>query len=122
MARFRGAGDIERLAVDFTSVTATGAVVSAPCFLYSVYATLDATSATGKLSFSDTTAAADVPLEATRWDLKFGSSAASANSEFHNLRYFSAIGDGPPIAIQRQLFYALSTGITSFSCTYLAAS
>lgn len=120
MARFRGAGDIERLAVDFTTVTATGAVISAPCLLYSVYATLNATSATGKLSFADTTAAADVPLESTRWDLKFGSSAASANSEFHNLRYFNTIGEGAPVSIQRQLFYALATGIDSFSCTYLA--
>lgn len=115
MPRFRGAGDVERLAVDFTTVTATGAVLAFPAVVYAINAILSASTTSGMISLADTTAAADVGLESVRWDFKFGSAAASSNSEWHYPRMFT-----PPIAIQRQLFAAVSTGIQSVSVSYYA--
>ena len=117
MARRRGLGDAERLALDIATVTATGAVVATPCFVYAIHSTLTNSTTSGSLSIGNTTAAGDLVLESTRFDMKFGSSAASANSEWHYPRMFN-----PPLYVPNQLFFANSTGIASVSVTYLAAS
>lgn len=117
MARRRGLANADRLALDLATVTATGAVVASPCFVYAIHSTLSNSTVSGSFSIGDTTAAADLVLEKTRIDMKFGSSAASANSEWHSPRYYN-----PPLYIANQLFFANSTGMASVSVEYLAAS
>lgn len=117
MARRRGLGNADRLALDIANVTATGAVVAAPCFVYEIIATLTNSTTSGRLSIGDTTAAGDLVLEKTRVDLKIGSAAASGNSMWMNPRYFN-----PPLYVANQLFFANSTGIASVSVQYIAAS
>jgi len=117
MARRRGLSNQERLATLIATVTATGAVVSAPCFVYAIHSTLNATTATGFLSIGDTTAAADLVLESTRWDMKFGTSGVSGQTLDYVPRQFM-----PPLYISKQLFFANSTGINSVSVQYIPAS
>lgn len=117
MARTRGPSDAERLALDFITVTATGAVVATPCFLYSMDWTVSDTSVSGLFSIGDTTAAADLVKESARMDMKFGDTVASGCTDVHDNFSFN-----PPVYIQNQLFWAVSTGIRSISFSYLAAS
>lgn len=118
MARRRGLGNAERLACDFTYATATGALISAPCFVYQIHSTLAASTATGTLTLSDSTSTSDWSVGGDpRFDMKFGSSAASANSEFHYPRSFN-----PPLFVARNLYWQNSTNIASVSIEYIAAS
>lgn len=117
MARRRGLGDADRLALDLANATATGAIVAAACFVYTMEFTLSDGTTSGKLSFGDTTAAADLVKETTRWDVKIGTAGASGNGDNHDQLYFM-----PPLYIANQLFFANSTGITAASVSYIAAS
>lgn len=117
MARIRGLSNAERLASYLANVTATGAVVAAPCVVYRVAFTLSDSTTSGKLSIGDTSAAADLVKESTRFDLKVGTAGASGNVvNQHNLDF------NPPLAIGTQLFWAVSTGIASVSVSYIPAS
>lgn len=116
MARRRGLGNAERVALDLKNVTATGAVVAAPCFVYSLDVMLSDQTVSGKLSIGDTTAASDLVLESTRLDFKLSEGAASALCDRVQRNFF------PPLFIANQLFFANSTGINSVSVSYLAAS
>lgn len=115
--RARGLSNAERLAVDLICVTATGAVVAAPCFVYAVEWTLTDSSVSGLFSIGDTTSTADLVKESTRLDLKVGMTVASGATDSHDNFTFN-----PPVAIQNQLFFSNATGIGSVSVTYLAAS
>lgn len=117
MARRRGLGDADRLAVDLATVTATGAIVAAPCFVYSIDFSLSDATVSANMSIGDTTAAADLVKESTRLDLKIGTAGASGNVDCHDNLIFN-----PPIYIANQLFFANSTGVASVSVAYLAAS
>lgn len=117
MARRRGPSNMERLAFDMANVTATGAVVAAPCFVYACDFTLTDGTTTGKFSIGDTTAAADLVKESTRLDFKIGTAGSSGNSDCHDLLQFN-----PPVYIANQLFFANATGVNSVSVAYLAAS
>lgn len=117
MARRRGPGDAERLALDFNSVSATGAVNSFATFLYYLDFVVTDGTTTGMFSIADTTASTDIPAETARYAFKVGTAASSGNSDNHDMFYFN-----PPLYFSRQLFWGVSTGITSVSVGYLAAS
>ena len=115
MASRRGLSNQERLAVDIKNVTATGAIVAAPCYLYWVTCSIDDSTTSGLFSIGNTSAAADLIKESTRIDLKFGTAGASGNCNEQRQLIFS-----PPVYIETQLFYTLSTGIDAVSVGYLA--
>lgn len=115
--RARGPSDAERLALDFITVTATGTVISAPCFIYSMDYTLSDTSVSGLFSFGDTTASADLAKESTRMDIKSNCTVASGTEDLHDNWTFM-----PPLIIQNTLCFNVATGIRSVSFSYLAAS
>jgi len=117
MARVRGLNDSERLALDLATVTATGAIIAAPVFLYAVEWTLTDSSVSGLFSIGDTTANTDLVKESTRFDLKENMTVASGASDLHDNFAFN-----PPVYIANQLFFANATGIRSVSVSYLAAS
>lgn len=118
MARRRGLSNQERLASFLVNVTATGAVLSTPAFVYSLQCTLNATTATGLLCIADTTAAGDVALEgAGRWDWKLGCAGVSGQTSDALIRQFM-----PPLYVGRSLYFANSTGINSVSIQYIPVS
>lgn len=117
MARRRGPSNQERLGSFLMNVTATGQVIAGGAFIYALQATLNASTATGLLSLADTTAAGDVVLEGARWDWKFGTAGVSGQTEDHLLRQFM-----PPLFVNRNLYFANSTGINSISVQYIPAS
>lgn len=112
MPRRRGPGNLDRFVVYMTNSTATGALVAAPCFLYSLDFKLSDGTTSGLLSFADTTAAGDVVLETARWDVKIGTAGASGNSDNHD-----PIAFNPPLNFQRNLYWANSTGIAAVNAT-----
>lgn len=117
MSRRRNPNNAERLASDLANVTATGAVVAAPCFVWSALITLSDSTTSGRLSLGDTTAAADLVKESTRVDLKVGTAGASGNANPQTQVNFM-----PPLNVANQLMFANSTGIASVSVSYIAAS
>lgn len=119
MASRRGLNNSERFALDLKNVTATGAVVDVPCYIYAIYCSIDDSTTSGKLSVGNTTAVADLVKESTRIDFKVGTAGASGNF----------IGDGvlrkhssPPLYCQDGFYWAVSTGIDSVSVEYFPAS
>lgn len=116
MASRRGMANSERLALNLANVTATGAVVAAPCYVYTLDASLSDTNATGVLSVGDSSAAGDLVKESTRLDFRLGNGGASAAGGILVRNFI------PPLYIATQLFFANSTGVNKVSVSYLAAS
>lgn len=119
--RARGPSNEERLALDFITVTATGAAINAPCFIYAVDWTVTDSSVSALFSLTDSTSTADMFKDTARWDMKLGMTVASGATDVHDNFSWNANG-GPPIAIQNGLYWCLSTGVRSVSVSYLAAS
>lgn len=117
MARRRGPSNMERLGSYLANVTATGQVIPGGAFIYALQCTLNATTATGLVCIADTTAAGDVVLEASRWDWKLGTAGVSGQTSDALVRQFM-----PPLFINRNLYFANSTGINSVSVQYIPAS
>lgn len=116
MARRRGLGNMERVALDIAAVTATGAVVAAPCFVYSLDASLTDTNATGLFSIGDSTAAGDLVKESTKLNFRLGAGGASAVGHMVTRNF------NPPLYIANQLFFANATGVGHVGVSYIAAS
>lgn len=117
MARRRGVSNAERLALDMFNVTATGTVVAASVFVYSVAFTLSDSTTSGKFSLGDSTASADLLKETSRIDFKVGSANASGQGSVIEQYSYN-----PPLFIANNLCWTVSTGIASVSISYLAAS
>lgn len=59
MARRRGLGNSERLALDLSPITTTGAVIAVPSFVYSLDASLTDTNETELFNIADSTSTAN---------------------------------------------------------------
>lgn len=78
MAKRRGMNGQERFALDFSAVTADGALVSAPCYVYSILISPLDTNVTGLAIVADTSAAADAVKETAQVAAKTGAGGTSA--------------------------------------------
>lgn len=117
MASRRGMSNGDRFAVDMACVTATGAVVNVPCYVYSIIARIEDSTTSGLGLVGNTTAVADLVKESTKISFKIGNAAATANSTpIDQMRFI------PPLYCQNGLYFAASTGITAISVAYFPAS
>lgn len=115
MARRRGLGGGDRLALDIQGFTATGAVFTAPMFLYSIDASLSNTIATGLFTIGDSTASGDVQADGNYMEFRIPATTSGGGAMV--TRNFM-----PPLFISKQLNIVNSTGIGSVSISYLSAS
>lgn len=114
MPRRRGPSNENRFAVYMANATSTGAIVSAPCFVYCMDFTVSDGTTSALFAFADTTAATDVTKETAKFMIKMGTALSSGNSDNHEPIYFN-----PPLNIANQLFWASATGIASVNVNVL---
>lgn len=111
MAIRRGAHDL--LGVDMVTITGSASLVEAPCFVYSIWASVIDGSATGAVSLADSSASGDADAEAEKIEIKLGQVGNSASSQPYTQSFKR------PIYISKTLVASVTNA--HVGVTYIAA-